>query len=200
AGEVIDGLAVVRHVTRNDVPGGYKFGIGSLPDADPAQTAAITAEVRRLIDLNDALADLAVAEGTHQALSGNTERATATLDAYAKEGFPPDPAIVRTPRSGVTLTHRLGLRLTPGLSPSGGKPPRAQAEPAVNDWLGDLLPDDDRVAVLVTWTDPATGHAQKSVVTQDDVNLSPIDLLWTVRPAGQAAMTDLEDRIIGVVA
>src|SRR5262249_57513044 len=124
AGEVIDGLAVVRHVTRNDVPGGYKFGIGSLPDADPAQTAAITTEVQRLIDLNDALADLAVAEGTHQALAGNTERATATLDAYAKDGFPPDPAVVESPRSGVTLTHRFGLRLTPGLSPDHG-PPRA---------------------------------------------------------------------------
>jgi hypothetical protein len=37
------------------------------------------------------------------------------------------------------------------------------------------------------------------VVTQDDLNLSPIDLLWAVRPVGDAAMTDLDDRIIGAV-
>lgn len=199
ARNVVDGLALVRHVTRNEVPDDYKFGIDSLPDATPEQAAAITAEVKRLIDLNDALADLAVAEGTHQALSGNTERATATLDAYAKDGFPADPAIIRTPRSGVNLTHRFGLRLTPGLNSNQGSPPRAQAEPAVNNWLAKVLPDDDEIAVLVTWTDPSNGHAEKTVVTMDDVDLSPIDLLWTVRSAGQAAMTDLEDRIIGVV-
>jgi hypothetical protein len=204
ARNVVDGLALVRHVTRNDVPDTYKFGIDTLPDATEEQAAAISAEVRRLIDLNDALADLAVAEGTHQALSGNTERATATLDAYAKEGFPPDPAVVRTPRSGVTLTHRFGLRLTPGLAPNhgapaGGNPPRAQAEPAVNDWLPTVLPDADEVAALVTWTDPVSGQARSRVVTQDDLGLAPIDLLWTVRSAGQAAMTDLEDRIVGAV-
>jgi hypothetical protein len=198
AGNVVDGLALVRHVTRGDVPRGYPFGLGdSLPQATPAQADAITAEVLALIDVNDALADLAVAEGTHQALLGNVERASATLDAYAKDGFPPEPTVVETPRSGVTLTHRLGLRLTPGLSP--GDSPRAQAEPAVDDWLSDVLPASSSVAVLVTWTDPVTGQGRGRAVTQDDLDLTPIELLWAVRPVGDAAMTDLDDRIVGVV-
>ncbi|MFA1548005.1 hypothetical protein [Actinomadura chokoriensis] len=199
ASNVIDGLALARHLTRGSGSRTYPFDIEGLPQADPAQTAAISEEADRLLDANDAVADLAVAEATHQALAGNPERATATLDAYAKEGLPPDPAVVQSPRSGTTLTHRLGLRLRTGLHPGNGDAPRGQAEPAVDDWLQSVLPPARSVAALVTWTDPVDGHARDRVVTQDDAGLAPVDLLWAVRPAGEAAMTDLDDRIIGVV-
>lgn len=206
ARNVIDGLALVRHLTREDVPDTYPFGLGSaLPPATEDQRKAVNAAVRDLLDLHDALADLAVAEGAHQALAGNTERAGATLDAYAKEGLPPEPAVVRTPRSGTTLTHRFGLRLTPGLGPDHGAPllgrnnPRAQAEPAVNDWLPSLLPAPATVVARVTWTDPVSGQPRSRDVNQADTGLQPIDLLWALRPAGEEAMTDLDDRIVGVV-
>jgi hypothetical protein len=199
ARNVVDGLDLVRRVTRTP-DSSYPFGVAGLPPADPAQLAAIDAEVQRLLEIHDAVADLAVAESTHQALAGNAERAAATLDAFAKGDFPLDPAVVRTPRSGVTLTHRFGLQFTPGLHPPAGGSPRAQAEPAVDDWLSGLLPDRNDVAVLVTWTDPVTGQARSRVVTQHDVDVAPIDLLWAVRPAGAAAMTDLDDRIVRVVA
>lgn len=196
ASNVIDGLALVRRLTRDGASRTYPFGIKGLPEANPAQTGAISQEAGLLLDANDAVADLAVAESTHQALAGNVERASATLDAYAKEGLPPEPDVIRTPRGGVTLTHRFGLRLHAGLHPDGS--PRAKAEPAVDDWLPSVLPPARSVAALVTWTDE-DGDPQHTVVTQDDVDLSPIDLLWAVRPVGEAAMTDLDDRIIGVV-
>ncbi|MBT2226085.1 hypothetical protein [Nonomuraea sp. NEAU-A123] len=199
ARNVIDGLALARHLTRGGVSRTYPFDIEGLPEADSGQRAAISKEADRLLDAHDAVADLAVAEATHQALAGNPERASATLDAYAKEGLPPDPEVVRSPRSGTTLTHRFGLRLRAGLRPGNGDTPRAQAEPAVDDWLPSLLPPDGSVAARVTWTDPVNGHAHEHVVTQDDVGLAPIDLLWAVRPTDAAAMTDLDDRIIGVV-
>jgi len=196
ARNVVDGLALVRYLTRNEVSQTYPFDLRGLPDADPDQTKAITDEAVLLVDANDAVADLAVAESAHQALAGNVERAAATLDAYAKDGLPPEPSVIETPRSGITLTHRFGLRLKTGQSPAGRRAPRAKAEPAVDDWLPSLLPSPDDVAAVVTWTDDE-GHAQQSVVTQDDLGLAPIDLLWTVRPVGDAAMTDLDDRIIG---
>ncbi|GAA4368105.1 hypothetical protein GCM10023088_16690 [Actinomadura verrucosospora] len=206
ARNVIDGLELVRRVTQ--VPGAdvYPFGAQGLPDPDADQRRAINEEVHRLLDTHDALADLAVAESTHQVLAGNPERATTTLDAYAKEGVAPEPEVVRTPRSGTTLTHRMALQLTPGIRPGHSAPsvqgegPRAKAEPAVDDWLPTLLPDQRDVAALVTWTDPVNGVARSSVVTQRDLRLRPIDLLWAVRPASEASMTDLDDRIIGVVA
>jgi hypothetical protein len=200
ARNVIDGLELVRRVTRVPGAGTYPFGAEGLPKADPAQLAAIDAEVQRLLEIHDAVADLAVAEGAHQALAGNAERASATLDAYSKEGFVPEPAVVATPRSGVTLTHRLGLQFTPGLNPPLLQAtPRSQAEPAVNAWLPTVLPDRDDVAATVTWTDPVNGQAHARVVTQQDVGLQPIDLLWAVRPASEESMTDLDDRILGVV-
>ncbi|MFC0542517.1 hypothetical protein [Kutzneria chonburiensis] len=200
---VVDGLALARHLTRGGVSQTYPFGLeAALPPADPNQTAAISQAVVGLLDLHDALADLAVAEGTHQALLGNTERAAATLDAYAKEGFPGVPAVVQTPRSGTTLTHRFGVLFTPSLDPDHGvllghNNPRAQAEPAVNDWLPAVVPA--TISAKVTWTDPVSGLARAESVTQNDLGLQPIDLLWAVRPTGDPAQTDLDDRIIGAI-
>ncbi|MFE3203191.1 hypothetical protein [Embleya sp. NPDC059237] len=205
ARNVVDGLELVLRATRPPAEPKYPFGAQNMPDASADEQAAMNTEVRHLLDIHDALADLAVAESTHQVMLGNTERASATLDAYAKEGFPPEPAVVQTPRSGTTLTHRFAVQLTAGLAPNNGASrfrgdgPRAKAEPAVNDWLPTLLPAQSDVAVLVTWTDPLDGTPRSSVVTQADLELQPIDLLWTIRPTDDAAMTDLDDRIIGVV-
>jgi hypothetical protein len=205
---VVDGLELVRRATRPPHPAPlYPYGAGDLlpGDATAGEKDAMNEEVQRLLDLNDALADLAVAEGTHQALLGNPERASATLDAYAKEGLPPDPAVVQTPRSGITLTHRLAIQLRAGLDPNHagtlfqGNGPRAKAEPAVNDWLSTLLPKQQDVVALVTWTDPGSGQTGSRVVAQSDVGLQPIDLLWAVRPAGDPARTGLDDRIAGFV-
>ncbi|MGW6979118.1 hypothetical protein ACWGE1_06660 [Streptomyces sp. NPDC054932] len=199
---VVDGLELVRRATRDGLVH-YPYGADGLPeDATGRQRDAMDAELRNLLDIHDALADLAVAESTHQTLLGNAERAAATLDAYAKEGFPPDPEVVRTPRSGTTLTHRLALHLTAGLGPDHGagaavrNSPRARAEPAVNDWLTGLLPDPEDVAVQVTWTDPVSGAPRERVITQAELGLQAVELLWAVRPAGEASTGDLDDRIV----
>ncbi|HEX6685145.1 MAG TPA: hypothetical protein VF062_20310 [Candidatus Limnocylindrales bacterium] len=213
ARNVIDGLALLRHVTRR---GNRRFPFGldiplDPPEPSAQQLAAIDTEVERLIDINDALADLAVAESVHQMVQGNMDRAGATLDAFSKAGAtgggpPPDPDVVTTPRSGTSLTQRVGLHLPadarPDSSPIPGMAmtPRAQADPAVNAWLAGLLPRPETVACRVTWTDPATGEARERVVSQADLELQPIDLLWTLRPEDRAAMSDLDDRIAGHLA
>ncbi|WP_037309321.1 hypothetical protein [Amycolatopsis orientalis] len=206
ARNVIDGLAFLRHVDKLDKKERvYPYKLTGLPEiTDPGKLDDIGKEVDALRDAQDALADLIVAEGTHQVLQGNTERASATLDSYAKGGVLPEPAVVETPRGGTTLTHRLGLQFAAGLGPDHGAPlpgrnnPRARAEPAVNDWLADMLPDPGSVAASVTWLD----HKNKKhvhVVTQAEAGLQAIDLLWAVPPARAAEATDLDDRILGVV-
>jgi len=201
---VVDGLALVRHVTRTGQPH-YPFGKLGLPDASADQAAAIDAEVQRLVEIQDALADLAVAESMHQAVLGNADRAGATLDAFTRSGSPPEPTVVRTPRSGLRLNHRVGLHLRGGLSPTASPidglamTPRACADPAINDWLAGLLPDPADVACQVRWTDPVTGTARSRVVSQAELGLQPIDLLWTLRLQDEAGMTDLDDRVVGRV-
>jgi hypothetical protein len=73
------------------------------------------------------------------------------------------------------------------------------AEPAVDGWLPDLLPARQNLAVVVKWADPVTGAAKQRVVTQQDLGLAPLDLLWALRPVDQAQLTDLDDRILGEV-
>jgi len=204
ARNVLDGLAFVRHVAQ---PGrrSYPFGLADLPSASTSQREAIDRQVDRLLDAHDAIADLALAEGVHQAVLGNTDRVASTLDAYSKSGFPPEPEVVRTPRSGSTLLHRVGLHLRPGADP-GTSPvsgvamtPRAQAEPSVNDWLAGVLPPPADVACTARWTDPVTGTDGSLVLTQEDLGLQPVDLVQTLRLSGGPAMSDLDDRVVRAV-
>jgi hypothetical protein len=194
ARNVVDGLLLVERVrtTGND---NYPFGL-DLPAADAAESAAIDAEVQSLLDLHDAVADLALAEGVHQAVQGNFDRVSATLDAYTQGHYPPDPDIVRTPASGVTLTHRIGLHLEPGLSAPAGATPRATAEPALDSWLEGMLPPLASVGCTVAWTDPVGGTDEEEVVTLSDLGVRPLDLLYLVRTDAEQAMLELDDRIL----
>ena len=115
---MVDGLALVEHVAaQTGAARLYPLGLDDdLPDiADANARAAIDAEVERIANINDAVADVAMAESVYQVVRGNYDRAARTLDTYSKGKFPPIPEVVQTPRCGVTLTHRVGIHL-------GGRP------------------------------------------------------------------------------
>ncbi len=86
ARNVIDGLQLVEHVRRAGTAA-YPFGL-DLPAADDAQRAAIDAEVDRLLDIHDAVADLALAEGVHQAVQGNYDRAAGDAELVHDRQLP----------------------------------------------------------------------------------------------------------------
>ena len=200
----IDGLEFARHVQK---PGNrsYPFGRPDLPAASDGQRQAMDLEVGRLLDVHDAIADLVLAEGVHQAVLGNVDRVASTLDAIGRGGFPPEPAVLETPRHGITLTHRIGIHLLAGLnhlaSPVAGMAmtPRAIAEPGVNELLASVLPPPTDVVVRVRWTDP-DGSARDRLVSQQELALQPIDLLYLVRLESQAALGELDERILRFVA
>jgi hypothetical protein len=194
ARNVLDGRKLLAQIAASGVPT-YPFGLATLPPASAAEAAAINAEADRLRDVYDAISDLALAEGVHQAVQGNFERIAATLEAYSSGNFPPGPQVVETPPGGVGLTHRVAIHLRPGLAAPAGATPRAQAEPALDDWLASLLPLLDRIGCTVTWTDPA-GVAQQQPVTLDDLGLRPIDLLWLIKPDAVQTMAELDDRVL----
>ena len=156
ARNVMDGLKLVEQVRRAGTAA-YPFGL-DLPAA-PAQRrerAAIDAEVDRLLDIHDAVADLALAEGVHQAVQGNYDRVAGTLSSYTTGSFPPEPDVVRTPTTGSVLTHRVGLHLDRTATAPPGATPRAVAEPAVDAWLAGVLPPLDDIACRVLWRHPVT--------------------------------------------
>jgi hypothetical protein len=199
ARNVVDGYALVNHIKQTG-ESGYPFG-KPLEPATPAEAAVIDAEVDRIQDLQDAVADLAMSEGIYQTVLGNVDRVASTMDAYGHGNFPPEPEVALGARSGIGLTHRMGLHLEAGRDPTVSPnalqvTPRAHAEPAVNAWLSGLLPDPVAVFCKASYLDPADGAVKTADVTQADLGLQPLDLLYLVNPQADQAMSALDDLIV----
>jgi hypothetical protein len=138
--------------------------------------------MRRILDslesAVDAAADAVSAEAAFQMLRGNTARAGATLDAIATgETTPPDLSVLRTPRTGIVVTHRLAAFVAAtepqptGWAPRAGSP-RALADPALDSWAGRLLGTATGIKARVVVGGVATD------VALSDLGLTPIDLVW----------------------
>jgi len=202
ARNVMDGLALVEQIkaTGNNT---YPFGRNDLPPIqNQIEADAINLEVDRLLEAHDAVADLTLAEGVYQAVLGNYDRVAANYDASARGNFPPEPDIVRTSFQGIGLTHRVALHLEAGANPnvsptSGlGMTPRAQAEPALNNWLSSILPPLGDVSCVVTFRRADTGAQTSRGVTLRDLELQPADLVLLVPDRNEQAMAELDDRIV----
>lgn len=200
ARNVVDGLALITHIQRTNNTS-YPFG-KSIEDVDNEdQRTAINEEVNQIMDMNDAIADVAIAESVHQIVVGNYERGVATLDTFSKGNFPPIPDVIQTPRSGFNITHRVGIQFEPGLnhtvSPITGLSitPRAMAEPAVNKWLAGILPDPSNVVCELEYYDFTADAFQTVTVSQKKLGLQPIDLIYFLDVQDSKAMSILDDKI-----
>ncbi|MBV7530641.1 hypothetical protein [Chitinophaga sp. sic0106] len=194
ARNVVDGLSLITHIKKTG-HSTYPFGKTWLPAfTTPQQATAMAAEINNIRDINDAIADVAMSESVHQVVQGNYERGAASFDTYAKGNFPPIPDVIQTPRSGINLTHRVGLHLEAGLDGTLEVTPRAQAEPAINKWLKGILPATDKVICLVSYN----AEVDKKI-TAADLGLQPIDILYTVNLDSEQQMKELDDRITGLV-
>lgn len=194
ARNVIDGLALIEQIKKSGATT-YPFGKTFLKPVDaPAQAAAINDAVNKMMDSNDAVADVALAESVHQIVQGNYERGAATFDTYSKGSFPPIPDVIQTPRSGTNLTHRVGLQFQTGLNGAAEPTPRAQAEPGMNKWLAGVLPPVNQIVCLATYN-----AVVDEEITAADLGLAPVDLLYVIKTDSGQAMKELDDRIVKLV-
>ncbi len=139
-----------------------------------AESTAVQQAIVEMDDLYDAVADVTLAEGVHQLVTGNATRAAAALDALGGEAIPPVPQVVQTPRSGTSLTHRLAIAITDPQTVLSGwnrNAPRALAEPRLESWAEAQFGN----ATDITLT---TGAAGGSTHTLGDLNLCALDLLF----------------------
>jgi hypothetical protein len=175
--DVVDGLALHAAAEANQIPFGSN---ADLPSADP-DLAAVKAELASLDTTFDAVSDLLTAEAVYQLVRGTTMGASASLDAQADGVRPPDPEIVRVPRGGIPLTHRVGVVLGGPAAADWqtvAASARSGAEPWLDVWLASLVGDPTTVRCRVRFPGATTADPdQVATVRLDQLALRPIDLL-----------------------
>jgi hypothetical protein len=213
ANNVVDGLAL--HRAWKSIPQSIMFGANFIqilfspltkkPDPQRLQQhqGLLEAELHLLDDAVDAVSDALIAESVHHAVQGNPLRTASTLDAIASgEAPPPELEVVRTPRSGSALTHRV-VALFGGPAKITGEwgqlaaHYRANAEPYLNSWASRLLGIPGRVRCLVEQIDPSTAEVlETKEIRLSELGLSPLDFIYAAEGNRNAEPTEIELRIM----
>jgi hypothetical protein len=213
AAAVVDGLALHRRWTASQqrqapqtpwdvttVPFGNTT-LGFPPPGSPDFTALVEA-LTALDDLVDSVGDSVVAESLYQLVQGNPLRSGATLDAIAAgEVPPPELDVIRTPRSGIGLTHRLCTLFpaTDGTAPVGWPTStpsaRAQAEPILNAWVATLLSNPAQVRCKADYVNQQNGQIYQTVESSlTSLGLAPLDAVYLAEGNNRAQQAEIEQR------
>ena len=202
AANVVDGLALLRGRA------GIAWG-GDLPAKGSTEQQALEEALDDLAAVADAVDDLLLAESVHQAVAGNAARAAGTMEALSR-GEQPPPAfdVVRTPRSGVGLTHRLvvlfsgaataGWTAPKPIGPDTLSGPRAALDPHLEAWAAQLLPDPAQVFFGATITDLETGArlAAPDGIAVAAAGLGALDVV-AAAVAGETPEQSTLERLLG---
>src|SRR6185369_9459789 len=215
ANNVVDGLALMRRWQRGKssapelwdattIPFGQKIGQQRIPfpPANQANTnfAALRNELNLLEEAVDSVSDALMAESIHQVVRGNPLRAAMTVESIAGgETPPPELDVVRTPRSGIALTHRVVTVFSgdPQLASHWNVPSiRADAEPQLNAWAARMLVNPANVRCLVERLDPETAQVigPAKEIRLSELRLAAIDYLYAAE-ATAGGQGELEQRI-----
>lgn len=213
AAAVVDGLALHRRwmasqqrqapQTPWDVTT-VPFGNVTLgfPPPGSADFTALVEILKALDDLVDSVGDSVVAESVYQLVQGNPLRSGATLDAIAAgEVPPPELEVIRTPRSGIGLTHRLCTLFpatdsaVPAGWPTNSPSARAQAEPILNAWVATLLPNPAQVRCKADYINEQSGQIYQTVESSlTSLGLAPLDAVYLAEGSTNAQQAALEQR------
>lgn len=218
ANNVVDGLALMRRWQKGKstnpplwnittIPFGLKIGqqrIAFPPfDLNNADFKAVQGELLLLEEAVDSVSDALMAESVHQAVRGNPLRTATTVESIAGgETPPPELEVVRTPRSGIGLTHRIvtlfsGDAQAPAGWPAPANPFRANAEPHLNGWAGRLLVKPANVRCLVERLDSTSLQpVETKEIRLDELQLAPLDYIYAADGGAGGQQAELELRIL----
>jgi hypothetical protein len=194
ANNVVDGLKLLER---------YQKEKDLLDQFSEQEKKAIELALKDIRDAVDAIGDLAIAEGVHQAVQGNYLRAGATLDAISRGETPGEIEVIKTPQSGVAFTQRVTVLFSATLLPNtpwSRNRARAKAEPLLNAWAEQLLGDPSRVRCKVLYFNPGQDPFKDAPDQTADLNLSvlnlcALDIVYAPTITNTAQQTELELRL-----
>lgn len=204
ANNVVDGLRLhsLWQQTQTDplqAPQKEQIFFSKLPPMTDNEKKDVRLELIALNDAVDAVSDALMAESVYQVVRGNPLRAANTVESIAGgETPPPELEVVRTPRTGMALTHRLVTLFTgePGLPPGWAtvaNPLRAAAEPHLNAWAAKLLGNPANVRCVVERLEPATGQVLESKELRlNQLLLAPLDFIHAI----EGEQAEIEQHIL----
>lgn len=153
-------------------------GIAGLPATGTTEMNLLLAEVDRLHQSFDALADLSSAETVFQTVQGNISRSGGMLQSVSNGEFPTVPDIISTPRSGNTITHRVCICFEshdgPAMNWSGNHSTQSSINPHLNHWISTILPAPDTILFEMS-----VDHTV-SIKSCKDLTIQPLDLICMI--------------------
>lgn len=153
ADNVVDGLALLRLAGYDGTNSPDASRLTALDITGRSVIAPVLADAAERID---ALADLLLAEAVHHTLAGTPMRAGAAGDLLAggPVAVPDEIEVARIGQRGIATTHKVLALFESDVAGSSRwtTTPRASAEPALEAWLAQQLPDPSLIAIAATFT------------------------------------------------
>ena len=169
ARDVVDGVALLAawETDPNAVRVRLAQSLAGLAQPAPAPTNAEWTTVAQIVqdvrDLADSVSDLLMAEGIHQIVQGNFERAGGAMAIADKQSLPIEPEVPKTPRGGASYTQRVVALCTVADAGPWAQDRRSTVEPRLNAWLAFMLGDPARYRFRA--------HVQRGVDAQRSADL-----------------------------
>lgn len=188
ANNVVDGLALLR-LEQSD-SAAVEDKLAEVPGSTQTERDLVKAEIEMLAESADALSDALVAEAAYQMARGNAPRLGNTLAAIAQgEALPSELEVVRTPRTGIAVTHRTVVMFSGAPSTPDGwtdASARTVGEAWLNAWIRNQLGDARTVRCTVEQLDASGAVVRTATFPLGQIAMSPLDLVYIVQPSGQS--------------
>ena len=194
ARDVVDGIALLKRWKADRA--GLFNGL-SVPVAG-ADAPEVDAELQRLDEALDGVSDLLLAESVYQTVLGNAERSAAALDALDRQTVLPEARVVRTPRTGRGINHRLLVlfqETTPAPGWAAHTDSRGRAEPRVDAWAGRILGSPTQYRFAADVQDEGRAVVQHLTAELGDLDISALSTICTCAASGADGTTEIEERL-----
>lgn len=193
--EVTPAPGIVEKVKARNVVSGAKLvevfktsGISPIlaaagPGIPSVANTYLEQSVNWIWNLMDAVSDIAMSEGLFHVVQGNPVKGGALADAISKGNLMAEPDILNSGKSGLEVGQRFTMHFkisdlpVNGWSSVAGASSRRRAEPNINTWLSELLPEPSKLMCTVIVDGD---ELNPKTVLASSLGLQPIDLMYLV--------------------